>query len=168
MTETTYYTKLYDWIAQKTELSLLEKMIICNVLRFQKKGCYESYRTIGRKFGVTHSYIIKAVKSLIGKEWLCVLYEGKYKRILYVVPERLKAGPLWEQHGYYRDHPGLKTPQSGHHRDHVVKNVSYNESKREERIINSTSEVMRQENKMSISAKEKRRQELIKQFEDMK
>lgn len=162
-----YYTKLYDWVAKEPDLSLLEKILICNVLRFQKNGCYESYRTMGRKFGVAHSYIIKAVKSLIAKEWLCVLYEGKYKRILYVVPERLKAGPLFEQGGYYRDHPGLKKPQSGHHRDHVVKNVVYNDE-RIDKIVNSTSELMREENKMSVSAKEKRKQELLSQLENMK
>jgi hypothetical protein len=167
MTETIYYTKVYDWIAQKTELSLIEKILICNVLRYGKNGCYESYRSMGRKFGVAHSYIIKAVKSLIGKEWLCVLYEGKYKRILYVVPERLKAGPLWEQSGYYRDHPVLKKPESGHHRDHVVKNVSYN-NERIDNIVNSTSEVMRQENRMTASAKDKRKQELLKQCESIK
>lgn len=162
---TAYYTKFYDWIAQQKDLTLLEKLIICNVLRY-KKGCYESYRGMARKFGVSHSHIIKSVKSLIAKDWLCVLYEGKYKRILYVVPERLKPGPLWEQSGYYRDRPGNK---SGHYRDHVVNNVNLKNKFRELTIVNSAAESMSLQAKPpSKNEKLKRRQLLKNQCDKMK
>jgi len=138
------FTPVYDWIAERKDLSLLEKLIISKVLRYGSNGCYESYRSIARKFGVDHSAVIRAVKELISKEWLCVLYEAKYKRILYVMEARLSPGPLFElpglkdggkpvkstvktcpESGGATHQSGAKSGQSGGATHHVVNNVSY-------------------------------------------
>lgn len=157
------FTLYYDWIAEKKDLTLLEKLIICKVLRYGNNGCYESYRSMARKFGVDHSNLTKAVKSLIRKEWLCVFYESKYKRILYVVPDRLSAGPLFNLDGVNKPRSVVKTAENVVNTPHVVN--MYDTPKREkiQKLIDSSAELMRDEAKPTSKAEfERRRQEQIK------
>jgi len=160
------FTPFFDWIAQQKDLTLLEKLIICKVLRYGKKGCYESYRSMSRNFGVDHSNLTKAVKGLIAKDWLCVLYESKYRRIFYVIPERLSAGPLF-------DLPGVNIPhavgQSGGNIPHVVENVSSDNKREKKHIISSCAELMRDEAEpLSKREKEQRRQQFLTDCERMR
>lgn len=172
------FTPLYDWIAQQKDLSLLEKLVICKVLRYGNKGCYESYRSMARKFGVDHSNLTKAVKGLIAKDWLCVLYESKYRRILYVVPERLSAGPLFDLPGVNTPHPTAKsvvhtphpvvhTPHSVVHTPHVVNNVSYNNERKMKQTIDSCAEIMRHEATPSRAEKENHKKQFLSQCKRM-
>lgn len=156
------FTLFYDWIAEQKNLTLLEKLIICKVLRYGKNGCYESYRSIARKFGIDHSNLTKAVKSLIRKEWLCVLYESKYKRILYVVPDRLSAGPLFNLDGVNIPRPVVKTAKSGGNIPHVVNMYDTSKKEKTQKLIDSSAELMRDEARPTKAEFERRKQEQIK------
>jgi len=158
------FTPLYDWIAQKKELSLLEKMIICRVLRFGDKGCFESNRSMARNLGVNHSNITRAIKRLIKKDWLMTLPETKYKRLLYVVPDRLKAGPLFG--GSAKHRTGALRTRSGSAKHHVVKNLSYNYKRKMKEKINSLAELMKDDVDMTPYEFNQRRKYLLKQLRE--
>lgn len=96
MNKKTTFTPLYDWLAEREDLSLLEKLIICRVLRFGEGGCFESYSTMAKAFHVDRSNLIKNIKSLVKKQWLAPLYETKYVRVLWVDPDRFSVGPLFD------------------------------------------------------------------------
>lgn len=83
------YTKVEDWLAQRTDLSALEKLIIAKIMRYGKRGCFQGYGSLAKNLGVDRRHLIRTVKELIHKGWLAPLYEGKYKRILYVTEEIL-------------------------------------------------------------------------------
>ena len=156
------FTPVYDWIAEQKNLSLLEKLIICKVLRYGKNGCYESYRSMARKFGVDHSNLTKAVKGLIRKDWLCVLYESKNKRILYVVPDRLSAGPLFNLNGVNVPRAVVKTTKNVVHTPHVVNMYDTSKKEKIQKLIYSSAELMRDKARPTTAEFERRRQELIK------
>jgi len=162
------FTLYYDWIAEQKDLTLLEKLIICKVLRYGKNGCYESYRSMARKFGVDHSNLTKAVKNLIRKDWLCVLYESKYKRTFYVVPERLSAGPLFNLDGVNTPRPVVKTAESVVHTPHVLNMYDTSKKVKIQKLIDSSSELMREEAKPSKAELEKRKQLFLSQIDNMK
>ena len=89
------FTPLFDWVAQRKDLTILEKVLISKVLRFADNGCYESSANLAKDFGLDRRTVQRSVKDLIQKEWLIVFYERKPKRTLYIAPDKLKAGPLF-------------------------------------------------------------------------
>ena len=162
------FTPYFDWIAEKKELSMLEKLIICKVLRYGVKGCFEGNENMARRMGVDRRNLIRTIKNLVIKQWLIIHLEGprgRQKRYLWVNPEKLTAGPLFNltTSGTTPLPKGQITTRPVASR-HPNRDVSYN---RVENLKNCTAELMREENKMSVSAKEKRKQELLSQLENM-
>ncbi len=92
------FTPLYDWVME-SELSNSEAQMICRVLRWGERGCFESNATIGRRLKMNPRTVRRLIKTLIRKEWLAVLYQTKHKRLIFVDPKRLTAGPLFEELG---------------------------------------------------------------------
>lgn len=91
------YTPLYDWVMADKRLTLLDAAIICRVLRWNEfdLDCFESNRKLAHIFNVTERTISRSLKKLNRIEWLAVLNDG-YQRIIFVNPDKLKPGPLFE------------------------------------------------------------------------
>lgn len=89
------FTPLYDWVAKRKDLTLMEKILICRILRWGDSGCWEKYSTIARFYGVNRCTVIRAIKSLVDKEWLLPPLPDGRIRILYINPEKLTPGPLF-------------------------------------------------------------------------
>ncbi|MDD5501937.1 MAG: hypothetical protein PHH26_00545 [Candidatus Thermoplasmatota archaeon] len=81
------------------DLTTFEALIVCRILRWGNGGCFESNATLGEELKMDSRTVRRLVGKLIRKEWLTALYETKYRRILYVHPKRLTAGPLFENVG---------------------------------------------------------------------
>lgn len=117
MNPKTTFTPLYDWIAKRHDLSLLEKLIVCRVLRYGDGGCFESYSNISKAFHIDRSNLIKNIQALKRKQWLAVLYEPKNRRVIWVNPDKFREsdegspGPLFELPAVQKSKcSGLKPP----------------------------------------------------------
>lgn len=104
------FTPLYAWVMARGDLTPLEKMIVCEVLRWKDAGCWESNATIAKKVGANKRSVKRAIKKLSvlegkvyfdkgrktrGKGWLIRCPESNRRRIIYVEPVRLSLGPLF-------------------------------------------------------------------------
>ena len=90
------YIKVYEWILRHPELSRLEALIICEVMRWPY-GCYKSSRSLSGLFKADPRTVQKAIKSLRRRQWLAVLPDRKKnERILYATPKDPPEGPLFE------------------------------------------------------------------------
>lgn len=96
---TSTYTPLWDWVMERNDLTVAEKLVICRVLRWREGGCFESNRTIGRKTGLHPRTVQKVVKKLVHRQWLAHLPLTKRSRQIWVDPSRMTAGPLFEKIG---------------------------------------------------------------------
>lgn len=170
----TTFTPLYDWVAERSDLSLLEKLIVCRVLRYGRGGCYESYASIARAFHVDRRQLIRTIKNLVQKQWLAVLSREKNGRVFYreywVNPDRFSAGPLFDLPAVRESKGGgLKPPCSGFSppesvvQDHPSKHVLYKEMKDKiQQEVNFLSEAMTDKAKpLHGNAFERRRQKVI-------
>ena len=88
------FTVVYDWLAHRRDLSWPEKILIAHVLRFGASGCFKSNNKLAHDLGLDRVTVIRLIKSLIGREWLAVLFENRRDRILYVAEEKLDDMPL--------------------------------------------------------------------------
>ena len=86
------FTKLYDFIMVRKNLTLIEKLVLCRAIRFQD-GWYESASKAAKWVGCSRRTLQRAVKSLVKKGELAPLYESKNKRILWPTVKDL---PLFE------------------------------------------------------------------------
>lgn len=175
MNRKTTFTPLYDWVAARGDLSLLEKLIICRVLRYGEGGCFESYSTIAKAFHVDRRQLIRTIQSLVKKQWLAVLTREKNGRVFYreywVNPDMFSAGPLFDLPAVRESRGGLKPPAdvskspeevvSDHPSIHVS---SYNKNKDKiQQEIKFLSEVMTDKAKpLSGQSFERRRQRVRK------
>lgn len=186
MIHKTTFTPFYDWIAERDDLSLLEKLIVCRVLRYGEGGCYESYANIAKAFHVDRRQLIRTIQSLVQRQWLAVLEREKDGRVVYreywVNPDMFSAGPLFDLPAVRKSKgsglkpptddsgSGLTPPGSGLKppevvvSNHSIIDVSYN--KRKEKIqqdIKFLSEVMTDKAKpLSGQSFERRRQRVRK------
>lgn len=178
MNKKTTFTPLYDWVASRGDLSLLEKLVICRVLRYGVGGCYESYTNIAKAFHVDRRQLIRTIQSLVQKQWLAVLPRENKGRVFYreywVNPEKFSAGPLFDLPAVKESRAGglkppadvSKSPDSGLRppevvvSDHSSVHVSYNKNKDKiQQEINFLSEVMTDKAKpLSGQSFERRRQ----------
>lgn len=155
------FTPLYDWVARRTDLTLLEKIIICKVLRYGNNGCYESYANLAKDFAVDRRNLIRTVKGLIKKDWLAVLYESKNRRILYIVPERLSPGPLFNRVVLSHSHSGIKAPGSGIKPPNDTC-IIHKERKKIQTTVDSLAEVMTDKAKPTRKEFEQMKQQQIR------
>lgn len=90
------YIKVYEWILRHPELSRLEALIICEVMRWPY-GCYKSSVSLARLFKADPRTIQKLIKSLRRRAWLAALHDrNRNERILYATPKDPPAGPLFD------------------------------------------------------------------------
>lgn len=165
MIHKTTFTPLFDWITERDDLSLLEKIIVCKVLRFGEGGCYESYANIAKDFHIDRRQLIRTFQSLVSRQWLAVLERERNGRVVYreywVNPDMFSAGPLFDLPAVQMSKcsglkppaddsgSGVRPPGSGLKppevvvSDHSSIDVSYNKKKEKiQQEINSLSEVM--------------------------
>lgn len=81
------------------DLTNSDAQIVCRVLRWGEGGCFESNATIGRRLKMDPRTVRRLIKGLKMKQWLAVLHETKNRRIIFVDPQRLTAGPLFREIG---------------------------------------------------------------------
>lgn len=97
-----HFTPVPEWVMARSDLTQLEKLIVCRVIRWGNNGCWESTATLARVLGANPRSIQRAVKRLArpktkgGKDWLIVCYETAQRRRIYISPVRLSAGCLFE------------------------------------------------------------------------
>ncbi len=60
-----------------------QALVLSRIRMWGNAGCFESYMTIAIKLKLDRRTVIRAVKSLIKKELITVLYETKQRRILF-------------------------------------------------------------------------------------
>jgi hypothetical protein len=84
---------------EKDDLSRTEALVVCRVLRWGGNGCWESNATIAKGLKLTTRGVREIIKRLVRKEWLAPLYPSKRKRILFIDPKQLTAGPLFQKIG---------------------------------------------------------------------
>lgn len=91
------YIKVYEWILRHPELSRLEALLICEVLRWPE-GCYKSAQSLAELLRSDKRTIQRTIKSLRKRQWLTLLPETKDKRIriIYATPKEPPIGPLFE------------------------------------------------------------------------
>ena len=91
------YIKVYEWILRHPDLSRLEALLVCEVLRFPE-GCYQSAQSLAELLRSDKRTIQRMVRSLKKRGWIAILYDTKNKklRILYATPKEPPLGPLFE------------------------------------------------------------------------
>ncbi len=89
------FTPLYEWIMVQDDLDLHEKLVLCRVLKYKDGGCFESNARIAKFLSMHARTVQRVIKRLIRKQWVMALRETSQKRILFVDPEKLLAGPLF-------------------------------------------------------------------------
>lgn len=91
------YIKVYERILRHPELSRLEALLVCEVMRYPE-GCYRSAKSFADLLRSDKRTIQRTIKSLREREWLTMLPEikDKHLRILYATPKETPLGPLFE------------------------------------------------------------------------
>lgn len=90
------YIILYEWILRHPELTRLEALIICEVMRWPS-GCYKSSASLAKLFKANSRTIQRCIKSLKKRQWIAILYDRKKtERFLYATPKDPPPGPLFE------------------------------------------------------------------------
>lgn len=89
------YIIVYEWILRHPELSRLEALLICEVMRWPN-GCYKSSAQLAKLLKSDPRSIQKTIKSLFERKWLTVLRESKNRRILWATPKEPPIGPLFD------------------------------------------------------------------------
>jgi len=64
---TELYTPLYEWVAECTDLTLREALVLCRVRMWGNNGCFESDATLGKKLKLSRATVKRAIKSLLDK-----------------------------------------------------------------------------------------------------
>lgn len=91
------FTALYDWLARRTDLTTTEKIIVAQILRYGKSGCFKSNNTFAQDLGIDRVSFIRALKSLVDKAWVAILFPARRERILYINEEMIADLPLFEE-----------------------------------------------------------------------
>ena len=87
---------VYERILRHPDLTRLEALIICEVIRWPS-GCYKSSRSLARLFKSNHRTIQRLIKSLRQREWLAALHDRKRnERILFATLKEPPVGPLFD------------------------------------------------------------------------
>lgn len=89
------YIKVYEWILRHPELSRLEALIVCEIMRWPN-GCYKSSAQIAKLLKSDSRTIQRTIKSLFERKWLTMLYESKQKRYIWATPKEPPIGPLFD------------------------------------------------------------------------
>ena len=90
------YIIVYEWILRHPELTRLEALLICEVMRWPS-GCYKSSASLAKLFKADQRTIQRLIKSLRRRDWLAALHDRKRnERILFATPKEPPQGPLFE------------------------------------------------------------------------
>lgn len=91
------YIKVYEWILRHPELSRLEALLVCEVLRYPD-GCHQSAESLAQLLRSDKRTVQRMVRSLKKRGWIAILYDTKNKklRFLYATPKEPPLGPLFE------------------------------------------------------------------------
>ncbi len=89
------YIKVYEWILRHPDLSRLEALLVCEVMRWPN-GCYKSSHRLARLLKSDTRTIQKKIKSLQKRQWLAVLKESKNRRYIWATPKEPPIGPLFD------------------------------------------------------------------------
>lgn len=90
------YIIVYEWILKHPELTRLEALIICEVMRWPN-GCHKSSGSLAKLFKSNTRTIQRAIKSLRKREWLAMLPDKKKReRTLFAYLKEPPAGPLFD------------------------------------------------------------------------
>lgn len=88
------YIKVFEWLMQHPELSMLDALLVAQVMRFDLKGCYQTNYELGKLFKKSPRHIQRAIKSLVKRQWLAPLYITQYNRLLWASPKEPPNGPI--------------------------------------------------------------------------
>jgi hypothetical protein len=91
------YIKVYEWILRHPELSRIEALLVCEILRWPE-GCYKSAQSLADLLRSDKRTIQRLIRSLRKRGWVTILPEttDKHLRILYATPKEPPLGPLFE------------------------------------------------------------------------
>lgn len=93
------YIKVYEWILRHPELSRLEALIVCEVMRWPN-GCYKSSHRLAWLLKSDTRTIQKKIISLEQRLWLAVFREYRkgriYRRTMWATPKEPPIGPLFD------------------------------------------------------------------------
>lgn len=97
------FTPLYAWVMENEELTRSEGMVVCRVLKYKAKGCWESSGKIGKALDMDIRTVQRNIVSLgeqdrKGGKWLIILRPFPWWRLryLFINPSKLEAGPLYD------------------------------------------------------------------------
>jgi len=89
------YIKVYEWILKHHELSRLEALLVCEVMRWPN-GCYKSSNSLAKLLKSDTRTIQRKIKALEKREWLAVLRDNKNRRTIWATPKEPPVGPLFD------------------------------------------------------------------------
>ncbi len=90
------FTIVYDWLANRADLSWPEKIVIAHVLRYGKSkfGCFKSNGSISKSLGLSRVSVIRIINRLDSDGWLVKRDVPNRGRSLFVNQEKLDNMPL--------------------------------------------------------------------------
>jgi len=91
------YIKVYESILRHPELSRLEALLVCEVLRYPD-GCHESAESLAQLLRSDKRTVQRMVRSLKQRGWIAILYDASNKKLrwLYATPKEIPVGKLFE------------------------------------------------------------------------
>lgn len=90
------YIKVYERILRHPELTRLEALLVCEVMRWTA-GCHKSSQSLAKLLKSDKRTIQRRIKSLEKRQWLTLLPDdNKQMRILYATPKEIPPGPLFD------------------------------------------------------------------------
>lgn len=132
------FTKVEDWLARRTDLTAFEKLLIAKIQRY-KKGCFMGSKTLANSLGTDARHVQRTIAKLIRREWVIVLYETRYRRLLnFSVDKLLEEEPdLFSKYG--------EKPYSAEHKQSQKCRTKYGESALEVRSTDRTHSMIHDE-----------------------
>lgn len=90
------FTPIYAWVMESKELTRSEGLVICRVLKYKGKGCWEGSEKIGLALDMDIRTVQRTINRLCDKGWLVRCRITKKYRYLFVHWSKLEAGPLYD------------------------------------------------------------------------
>jgi hypothetical protein len=85
-----YFDPVFDWLAKEPSLTSTEKLIVAHILRYGKRGCYESKDVFSKCLGINERTLDRAIKKLYVEQWITTDFNTT-PNTYWVCNERLKG-----------------------------------------------------------------------------
>lgn len=90
------FNPVFDGLAIRTDLTSTEKIIIAHILRWGKRGCFESKNTFAKFLGINERTLDRAVNKLYAEEWITIDYNTS-PPTYWITTEKLRDIPVFDK-----------------------------------------------------------------------